>query len=128
MKARKLPRGVFERDGLLWVRYADGQGKIRREKVGPFLKQAEAVYQKRKSEVREGKFFPDKINHRMILFAEIGRDFLAHSKQTKRSHGHDASRMQTLLRLWRDCGSADLTPGRIERDLGDCADHEGWMP
>lgn len=128
MATNRLPRGVFKRDGVFWIRYADQSGRIHREKIGPFLKQAVAAYQKRKSQVREGKFFPEKVGRRVVSFAEIACDFLAHSKQTKRSHGHDASRMETLLRLWRDCPLADLVPGRIERNLAETAEQEEWMP
>jgi hypothetical protein len=119
---RRLPRGVFERrPGEYWIRYADRQGNIRREKIGPFLKQAVRGYQKRKCQLLEGKFFPEKLNERILMFSEVAQDFLKHSKQTKRSHGHDEGRMQTLLRLWRHCPLAELCPGRIERDLAECA-------
>ena len=128
MKARKLPRGVFERDGLYWIRYSDGGGRVRREKVGPFLKQAEAAYQKRKSEVREGKFFPDKASRRVVSFSEVARDFLGYSRKFKRSYNHDVARMQNLVRLWRDCPLSNLSTGRIEKDLSDCAEQEEWTP
>jgi len=115
MKARRLPREVFERDGLFWIRYTDQNGKIHREKVGPFIKQAQSAYQKRKSEVREGKFFPEKVTQRPVLFSEVAKEFLVYSRSFKRSHGHDTGRMETLLRLWRDVPAADLTPGRLEK-------------
>ena len=128
MRTRKLPRGVIQRDGLYWIRYADTVGRIHREKIGPFLGQAQAAYQKRKSEVREGKFFPGKINQRAVAFVEAALDFLSYSKKAKRSYSHDASRMERLLRLWRDCPLADLSPGRVERDLSECAVQEDWSP
>jgi integrase len=116
------------RNGEYWIRYADQHGKIHREKIGPFLEPAKRAVEKRRSDIREGKFFPDKVRQRVTLFSEIARDFLAYSKQTKRSHGHDASRSEALLRLWRDCPLSDLTPGRIERDLAECAEQEEWAP
>ena len=130
MKPRKLPRGVFERKpGEYWICYFDQYGRKHREKVGPYIKQAVAAYQKRKSEVREGRFFPQKRSGQVsCLFADAARDFLAHSKRTKRSYGHDQSRMQTLLQLWRDCSLADLTPGRIERGLAERGEQEEWTP
>lgn len=111
-----------------WIRYADQRGKIRREKVGPLLEPAKRAVEKRRSQVQEGIFFPEKVRQRVIVFEEIARDFLAHSRQTKRSHGHDTSRSETLLRLWRDCPLGDLSPGRIERDLAECAEQEEWAP
>ena len=126
---RRPPRGVFERKpGEYWIRYADKNGRIHREKIGPSLKLAQAAYQKRKTEIREGKFFPTKANRRAILFQEIAKDFLDYSRKFKRSHGHDEARMETLLRLWRDCSLEDLTAGKIERDLSDCAEQEEWTP
>jgi len=127
-KNKKLPRGVFVRNGEYWIRYADQHGKLHREKVGPLLEPAKRAVEKRRSDIREGKFFPDKVRQRVVPFSEIAREFLAHSKQTKRSYGHDVSRSETLLRLWRDCPLPDLSPGRIERDLAECAEQEEWKP
>ena len=129
MNEKKLPRGVFWRNDAFWIRYADQMGRIHREKVGPFLKQATSAYQKRKSEVREGKFFPEKVNARVIVcFAEVAKDFLARSKQTKRSYGHDVGRMENLLRLWREAPITDLSVGRVERDLAALAEQDEWSP
>ena len=30
-RKRQLPHGVFQRDGIFWIRYQDQYGKIRRE-------------------------------------------------------------------------------------------------
>jgi len=126
---RRPPRGIFERKpGEYWIRYADQYGKIRREKIGSSLKLAKDAYQKRKTEIREGKFFPDRINKRSVLFREIAREFLEHSRKFKRSHSHDIARMETLLRLWRNLAVDELSPGKIERDLSDCAEQEEWKP
>ena len=126
---RKLPRGVFERrPGEYWIRYADKSGRIHREKIGPSVKLAQAVYQKRKTEVREGKFFPREAVQREVTFAEAARDFLDYSRKFKRSYGHDEARMEKLVRLWRECALGELLPGRIERDLSDCAEQEEWSP
>ena len=123
-------RGIFEKDpgsGVWWIRYADQYGKIHREKIGP-KSFAKSAYQKRKTEVREGRFFPDKFKKRQAPFSEVAQDFLKHSKKVKRSYGHDRTRMVILLRLWRDCPLSSLSPGRIERDLTDCAIEEKWAP
>jgi integrase len=53
---------------------------------------------------------------------------LQHSRKFKRSYSHDAARMETLLRLWRNRALDELTPGKIERDLSDCAVQEEWTP
>src|SRR5687767_2195758 len=126
---RRLARGVFERKlGEYWIRYADQLGRIHREKVGPSLKLARAAYQKRKTEVREGTFFPVTMKRRSILFPEVAKDFLEYSRKSKRTFSHDRARMESLLRLWRNETLAELTPGRIEQGLSECAEQEKWTP
>lgn len=52
-------RGVFERpkgSRVWWIRYCDQYGQLHREKVGP-KGLAKEVYSKRKTAIREGKFF-----------------------------------------------------------------------
>jgi len=128
MMPSRLPRGVFWREGAYWIRYADRAGRMHREKVGPFLKKAVAAYNKRKSEIYEGKFFAPELRQRPVMFPEIAREFLEYSRRNKRSYGHDATRMVLLLGLWRECLVADLNAGRIERDLGQMALEEEWAP
>ena len=128
MIPQNLPRGIFWRDNAYWIRYADRAGRMHREKVGPFLKKAMAAYNKRKSEIYEGKFFSPGERPRPIVFSEISKDFLDYSKRNKRSHGHDSARMVLMVRLWRDCLITELNAGRIERDLGQAAMDEQWLP
>ena len=130
MKKSKRQRGVFEKDpgsGVWWIRYADQFGRIHREKIGP-KGLAISAYQKRKTEVREGRFFPEKMKERTASFSQVAQDFLNYSKRFKRSYGHDVGRMETLLRLWRDNPLSELSPGRIEQDLSECAEQEEWSP
>jgi hypothetical protein len=88
-RPKKLPRGIFVRNGEYWIRYADQHGKIHREKIGPFLEPAKAAVEKRRSDVREGKFFPDRIKQRTILFGEIAEEYLEYAEKTKRDWRHD---------------------------------------
>ena len=53
--------GLFEKitgSGEWWIRYSDQYGHIHREKVGP-KSLAQKAYEKRKTDIREGKFFPE---------------------------------------------------------------------
>jgi len=54
MAEEPLPRGVFLRGNIYWIRYADLTGKIRREPGGGTLKQAEAKLGHRRYELRKG--------------------------------------------------------------------------
>jgi hypothetical protein len=58
--AKKI-RGLYEKvpeSGIWSIRYADSEGKIRRERVGR-RSAALALYQKRKTEIREGRKLPE---------------------------------------------------------------------
>ena len=116
-KKKELPRtrGVFERpkgSGIYWIRYADQFGKIHREKVGP-KSLARAAYRKRKTEIREGKFFPEKIQRRReILFRDMAKLYLEeHAKVNKRSWKTDEERLKRL----RAVLAQDLSHATVNR-------------
>src|SRR5438094_870672 len=98
-KNKKLPRGVFVRNGEYWIRYADQHGKLHREKVGPFLEPAKGAVEKRRTEVRERQFLPERFRRRSILFGELAKEYLQHAQRTKRDWGHDVARLGVLLEV-----------------------------
>ena len=70
--SRPKDKGVFERppsSGIWWVRYKDEHGREHREQIG---KRALAVkvYQKRKTEIAERRFFPERIRRKDILLKD----------------------------------------------------------
>jgi len=70
------PRGIFERptgSGIYWIHWHDENGQRHREKVGP-KQLAIAAYQRRKSDVRSGKFFPE-LRLRSVQFEQLCTDF-----------------------------------------------------
>lgn len=78
-------RGLFERpqgSGVWWVRYIDGEGREHREKVGP-KGLARQVYEKRKTEIREGRFFPRE-RERRVYFSEVLEDYIAYCDRRKK--------------------------------------------
>jgi len=87
----KKQRGVYERpkgSNVWWILYYDQFGKRHREKVGP-KGLAITAYQKRKTEIREGKFLPEKVNERRqaILFEAMLTSYLEeYSMVNKRSY------------------------------------------
>src|SRR4029077_6524494 len=86
-KQAKKQRGVFEKlpgSGVWWVRFADSSGRIRREKVGS-KSAAIKLYQKRKTQVLEGKKLPENLRRKAVLFSELAADALQYSKTHKRS-------------------------------------------
>jgi hypothetical protein len=73
------------KDGWYWIRCSDQHGLIHREKGSPLLEGAKAALEKRRTEVREGKFFPEKVKQHSILFAELAKDYLKLVNGRKRS-------------------------------------------
>ena len=78
-KGRKSPaklKGIYERmhgSGVWWIRYADGGGKIRREKAGTHS-MAVALYKKRGTEVLQGRKLPETLR-RAVGGGEKGVQF-----------------------------------------------------
>lgn len=99
-KKNGTARGIYERvkgSGDWWIRYVDQDGKLHREKAWTKALAID-LYRKRKTEIREGKFFPDKIGRqRTTLFSELVRDFLEYSETNKRSHDTDKRKAAVLL-------------------------------
>jgi len=120
-KKKELPRtrGVFERpkgSGIYWFRYADQFGKLHREKVGPKSLAVQA-YQKRKIEIKEGKFFPEMIRRkRAILFRDMAKLYLEeHSKVNNRSWRTDKTRLERLIERFGTTPLSNITKLDVER-------------
>src|SRR5206468_11979666 len=59
MKARRLPRGVYRRGDVLWIRFKSADGKLTRESTGQGdVKVAESILAKRRSAVAMLSHFP----------------------------------------------------------------------
>jgi len=111
--------GLFEKakgSGQWWIRYADQYGHIHREKVGP-KSLAHKAYAKRKTQIREGLFFPEKLGQRKdILFKDMAKLYLEdHSKVNKRSYPSDCHVMVRLNQAFGDKGLSEIGPQDIER-------------
>ena len=125
--ARANDRGIFEKQKgskVWWVRYTDQYGKLHREKVGS-KSLAREVYRKRKTEIREGRFFPEKLKQRSILFDEAAKDWLDYAKLNKRTWRHDAAHMRRLAQSFGGKPIDALTPQDVERLKADLK-AEGW--
>jgi len=114
-----MARGVFERSkdsGIWWIRYVDQHGKLHREKVGP-KSLAISAYRKRKTEIKEGKFFPEKLQakHEM-LFKDMVKLYLnEYSKINKRSWRTDKGRLQKLEQQFGIKPLSQITSQDVER-------------
>src|SRR5262245_53838079 len=96
---RSHPRGIFERprgSGVWWTRYNDEHGREHREKVGP-KGLALKVYQKRKTEIAERRFFPERLRRRDPRVDEFIDDYLTRVQGTLRS----LPDQQRCARIWK---------------------------
>ena len=126
--AKVRVRGVFWRDSLKgtqinpetkvrgdwYVRYTDQYGRLHRERVGP-RNLAIELYRKRKTEVREGRFFPEATQPRIVLFDEIAEDFLAYSREHKKSAEHDEARMSRLKQTFGERAVGEIGTQEVEQ-------------
>jgi len=114
--------GLFEKakgSGQWWIRYADQYGHIHREKVGP-KSLAQKAYAKRKTQIREGMFFPENLGQRRdMLFKDMAKMYLEdHSKVNKRSYPTDCHVMVRLKQAFGEKALSEITVQDVERFKG----------
>jgi site-specific recombinase XerD len=124
-RGKRRERGIFQRHSPgcrrgrdcgcpWWVVYFDEHGRRHREKVGA-RGLAVKVYQKRKNEIQERRFFPERIRRREVLLADVVRDYLAREKGRMRSFVN----YERYGRYWSDAFPGrtlrQIIPGDIER-------------
>ena len=113
---KRRERGVFEEvpnSGVWWIRYTDESGQLHREKVGP-KSLAKDAYRKRKTQIREGKFFPEQIRRKETTLAAAIDDYLERKESQLRHFYH----YRRHGRYWKEAlGSRTLRsiqPAEIE--------------
>lgn len=77
-KKPKSDRGLLKRGNTWYVRYR-ANGKTHAEAVGPSKAYAVTVLEKRRTQARDGKFFPDLIK-RSVPFKEVIEDAISRAK------------------------------------------------
>lgn len=123
MASQPKTRGVFEhprKSGIWWIHWYDQFGKRHREKIGR-RSTAIKAYQLRKSQVVEGRLFPD-IGRRRILFKHLCEDFAKHQPS------HWSRGLFDHVKEWfGDSPAAALSPQRIQEKLNELL-AKGRMP
>ena len=131
---RRRERGIFERhpgSGLWWVCYFDENGRKHREKVGP-KGLALKVYQKRKNEIQERRFFPERIRRKDSLLSDAIKDYLARVKGGRLAGYADAKRQGELWkaalgsRTLREINAGDVERALAKRRAGELSTDGGW--
>jgi integrase len=127
MRKNNKVRGVYEKvsgSGIWWIRYADADGRIRREKVGN-RGAALKLYQKRKTQVLQGEKLPENFRAKSVLFSVLADNALEWSKAHKLSYDHDKYRMAKIKEALGNRPAESITPQEFERWI---AEHEDWTP
>jgi integrase len=124
----RLPRGIFVRNKWYWIRFADQHGRIRRQKASPLLEHAKAALERRHTEVRALKFFPERVRQHQVLFGHAARAYLQIVRSRKRSWREDVSYFKTLLPHFQDLPIDSITAGKIEEVLSEISTERQWKP
>jgi site-specific recombinase XerD len=142
MSARSQRNPVYERTpGCFYVRYADAQHRIRRERVtwkkikeaGIVVKEstklaepgrqlAEKLLTKRRQDSDKGEKIPA-LHTRRIAFSEIADDATAHVKSHNRGWKHDATRIAVLKEAFGTM-PAEIAPSIFRKWF----DEQPWKP
>jgi integrase len=124
-KREAREKGIYEKvqgSRVYWIRYADGDGRIRREKAGT-RSAAIKLYRKRKTEVLEGRKFPHTLRSRRVKFAELTDDALKYCETHNLGHQFDAYRIARLKEKFGD----DVAEISIE-EFRRWFDAQAWKP
>lgn len=114
---KRRARGVFERpkaSGVWWVRYHDENGREHREKVGPKAL-ALKVYTKRKNQIAERRFFPERIRRRDVLLSAMLKDYLRRVEGRLRCYREYERYARNWTAAFPGRSLRELLPGDIER-------------
>jgi integrase len=109
---RKLPKGIFYDKGAYHILYYV-EGKRYRKRIGPNLRQAEAVLGKKRTEIREGRFF-EKPQRVTTTFDQLASAYLSYARQNKRSWNRDETSILKLSEVFRGKKLTDITPAAVE--------------
>ena len=108
-------RGLFERpkgSGIWWIRYHDGDGREHREKIGT-KGLARRVYEKRKTELREDRYFPPDRTRR-VLVREIVESYRKWSEESGKVITDCRPAWDRVIQRFGDISAETLKPTDIE--------------
>jgi integrase len=125
-------KGIFERpkqSGIWWIRYADGNGRERREKAGT-KSSAKLLYQKRKQHALEGKKLPEKLRARTVSFGELLDDAVEHCGRhpVAGPNKRYTCRIQLIRQGLGSLAVDAITPQQIARWVSKAQRENNWMP
>ena len=127
-RAAKKVRGIYEKvpgSDAWWIHYTDADGRRRREIAGT-KGNAIDLLAKRQSAALTGKKLPEKLRAKPITFREIAASALEYSRQEKRSHRNDVTRMAPLLEKFGNQPAENILSEDFENWLSAQAEEREW--
>lgn len=125
-------RGVMERvpgSGVWWIRWTDQKGARHLEKAG---RRGDAIdlLAKRRHEALLKKKLPEKLRGRKLMFSELSKDALAHSKEENGERStHELSLKLAIIGEDFDNRAAEgITKQDIQNWLLEQAEEREWSP
>lgn len=125
-------RGVFQKkpgSGVWWIRYFDGEGRLRREKAGS-RNVAGKLYTKRKQQALERRKLPENLRTVKCTFGEL-LDLACDSVEQQREKGAERRykcRKQLLREAFGALAADSITPLAISRWLLKAQKENDWRP
>ena len=103
---------IFKKQGVYYIDfYVDGARK--RERIGTNYKLAEEVLHKRKAEISEGKFYPER-QVKNVTFREIAELFIKQHAQYKKSAESLTLRTNCLIGMFGEKRLSEITPLTVQ--------------
>src|SRR5713101_5630636 len=105
-------RGLFEQpsgSGVWWTCYFDAFGRRHREKAGS-KGLARRLYEKRKTEIREARYFPPE-RRKPVTFVEILEDYRRAAEKEQRGDGWGSGAVSKAARNIRGPTGSGDNPG-----------------
>lgn len=134
-KTKNKPvKGVFEKvpgSDIWWIRYADAQGRYRRELAGA-RGAAITLYRKRKTEALQGRKLPETIKRKAVLVSDLLDLAAEHAANHYRGERLGADKKDYRYKTLKDAignrPAESLTPRDIEKELSNLASERDWKP
>jgi len=123
-------RGLFQRpkkSGIWWIRYADANGRDRREKAGTKT-MAVALYRKRKTEILQGRKLPETLRRKIVSFRELCEDAAAYAREHHQTDRERDYRADRLISLFGSRPADSITPQDLDRELTRLGRDRRWSP
>jgi integrase len=108
-------RGLFEQpsgSGVWWICYFDALGRRHREKAGS-KGLARRLYEKRKTEIREARYFPPE-RRKPLMFEEVLENYRRALERQQGDDGWGPERFRRLRETFGRQPAAAITPEKVE--------------